>query len=283
MRLVLDAMLGDPQGLVRQAAVFGLGELGGEAVVRRLKQQLAVEEARGDLDGQAVAEEITRALGRIQGAGARATLVKRLEQRVAGKLERSELTLLARALWKIRHPDLIPAVQRSLKRVTLPVPHALHGLLVLLERTPEELATWVLDPSVSVQLKTRLLTVLEEDVPDAMAFTLSAFVSAASSLAVTASSQAGDAADYCERLFRLLVLHRERLIDALPDAAHSELRTLARALVGSPSINCAFQAATLLKFVGKPEDAALIEAHCPAHPELAEDFARIARAVRSGR
>jgi hypothetical protein len=68
-------MLEEPMGLVRQAAAFSLGELGGPAVVQRLEQQLALEEARGDHDGDAVVEDITRALGRIKGAGARASLL----------------------------------------------------------------------------------------------------------------------------------------------------------------------------------------------------------------
>ena len=62
VRAVLEARLEDVQGLVRQAAAFGLGELGGAASVRRLEQQLTVEEARGDYDGEAVVEDIVRAL-----------------------------------------------------------------------------------------------------------------------------------------------------------------------------------------------------------------------------
>jgi hypothetical protein len=72
VRALLEAMLEEPAALMRQAAVFGLGELGGTASVRRLEQQLALEEARRDYDGAAVVEDITRALGRIEETGARA-------------------------------------------------------------------------------------------------------------------------------------------------------------------------------------------------------------------
>src|SRR3954449_12004401 len=66
IRAALEAMLEAPDSLVRQAAAFGLGELGGAASAKRLEEQLAIEEARGDYDGEAVVEDIVRALGRIE-------------------------------------------------------------------------------------------------------------------------------------------------------------------------------------------------------------------------
>lgn len=80
IRTVLEAMLEDSHGLARQAAVFGLGELGGATSAKRLEQQLATEEARGDYDGEAVVEDIVRALGRIDDPSARASLLRTLEQ-----------------------------------------------------------------------------------------------------------------------------------------------------------------------------------------------------------
>ncbi len=78
-------MLAHPDALVRQAAAFGLGELGGTASTRSLEQQLSLEEARKDHDGSAVADAITAALGRLEEAGARAPLVRRLQRLAAGK------------------------------------------------------------------------------------------------------------------------------------------------------------------------------------------------------
>src|SRR5437868_9047581 len=74
VRTALEAMLEDSDSLVRQAAAFGLGEIGGTASARRLEQQLAIEETRGDHDGAAVIEDITQALGRIKDSSARAGL-----------------------------------------------------------------------------------------------------------------------------------------------------------------------------------------------------------------
>jgi HEAT repeat protein len=61
-RPLLEAMLEDADAAVRQAAAFGLGELGGAASTKRLEHQLALEQARRSRDGAAVVEAITQAL-----------------------------------------------------------------------------------------------------------------------------------------------------------------------------------------------------------------------------
>jgi hypothetical protein len=280
-RAELEALLEDSYGLARQAAAFGLGELGGEASVRRLDQQLLIEEERGDYDGEAVVEAAVEALGRIDEPSARESLVRRLERMVGRNPERSDLYVLARMLWRRRHASLISAVRRSLEHGSLPQPNGLGGLLVLLEKSPEELAEWARDPAVPVERKTEVLVVLGEDLPDTWAALLPAFISAAQDVRAQALSQKGEAAHYCDRLFALLLLHRERMLGILPSAVRAELRALARGLVGAADLTCASRAASLLKFVGRPEDAAIIEAHRPAHPDLARDFDEIAEAVRN--
>jgi hypothetical protein len=278
---VLDTMLKDPSGLVRQAATFGLGELGGAASVRRLEQQLAIEEARDDYDGEAVVEDITRALGRIEDASARASLVRRLERLNATRQEYSDVYELARALWKRRHPDLIPSVRRNLGRVTLPPPHGLHGLLVLLEKSPPDLGAWVQDPTIPVEYKTRVLVVLEEDLPDTLISVLPLFISIAQSLVEVAVSQRGGPASFCESLFSLVLRHQERILPVLSEDTRSDLRGVAQRLVAAVSLNCAIRAAVILRLVGKPEDAVILEAHSPSDPTFAKVFNDAARALRS--
>jgi hypothetical protein len=280
VRAVLESMLDVGEGLVRQAAVFGLGELGGTASVRRLEQQLSLEETRGNHDGAAVVEDITRALGRIKEASARASLVRRLARLVARKPERSEVNELAYALWRMRHPDMIATVRGSLEKLTLPAPHGLHGLLVLLEKSPRELEAWVRDPSVSPEYKTRVLVVLEEEVPDSLVPVLPAFVSTAQSLLDPAVRQDGEAAYYCERLLSLLLSHRERLLPTFAEETRSQLRHVTRELVGAVSPNCSIRAVVLLKFVGHPEDAELISLHRPPDPVGAKVFDEAVRALR---
>ncbi|MDY7226468.1 hypothetical protein [Hyalangium rubrum] len=282
-RAVLEAMLENPEARVRQAAAFGLGELGGSASARRLEQQLALEETRGDYDGESVAEVITQALSRIKETGARATLVRRLKRLVTGSPQPSEVTLLARALWRNRHPELLPAVQQSMEQLSLPAPSSLHGLRVLLEKPPEALGAWAREPAIPVEYKTRVLTVLEEDVPEHWASTLTAFIATARMLLPQAVSQEGEAADYCERLFSLLLLHRERLLGALPAEARTELHAVARALVAATSMGCAVRAAVMLKLVGREEDAALLEAHRPGDATFAKVFDDAAHALRGPR
>jgi hypothetical protein len=75
-----------------------LGELGGAATARRLEQQLALEEARGDYDGASVVESLIEALGRIKEAGTRAPLVRRLERLAAGTPEPDDVSAVACAL-----------------------------------------------------------------------------------------------------------------------------------------------------------------------------------------
>jgi hypothetical protein len=147
VRSVLESMLESPESLVRQAAAFGLGELGGKASVKRLERQLAIEEARGDYGGDAVVEDITRALARVGEASARTALLRRLDRLATGKPAIADVNDLAYALWQRRHPDLIPAVRRGLETLSLPEPHCLHGLLVLLEKSPEALDVWARDPA----------------------------------------------------------------------------------------------------------------------------------------
>jgi hypothetical protein len=280
-RAVLESMLEAPDARVRQAAVFGLGELGGAASVRRLEQQLALEEARRDYDGDSVAEAITQTLGRIEEAGARATLVRRLERLSARRADVSEVNDVAQALWRKRHPDLLPAVRKAVEQLAPPSLNSLHGLLLLLEKSPEELRAWAREPSTPVEHKTEVLTVLEEEVPDSLLPTLPSFISAAHALLESAVSKKNEAAYYCERLFVMLLLHREHLLPALPEESRAQLRTLARSLVPAVSPNCSFRAAVLLKYIGRPEDAALIEANRPEDSIGARAFEDIARTLRS--
>jgi hypothetical protein len=283
VRVVLEGMLTVPDARVRQAAVFGLGELGGAASTRCLERQLTVEETRGDYDGVSVAEVITQALGRIKDKGARASLVRRMERLVSGNCSPADVNTVACALWKRRHPDLLPAVQRSLRKLATPPPGALLGLLVLLEKSPEELGEWVRDPSVPVEHKTEVLIVLEEEVPGALLATLPSFIFMAHTLVEPAVRQDGAAAYYCECLFSLLLLHKARLLPALTEEALSLLRDVARSLVAALSPNCSIRATALLQFVGRPEDADVIEANRPADPIGARSFDDVARALRHPR
>jgi hypothetical protein len=281
-RPLLEDMLEDVEARVRQAAAFGLGELGGAASARLMERQLALEEAREDHDGAAVVETLTQVLGRMQGASARTSLARRLERLVAaGRPEPADLNDVACALWRKRHPDLIPVVQRSLEQLSLPAPTALHGLLVLLENSPEELRAWAADGSVPVELKGEVLGVLAEDIPETLVPTLPTFISAARPLVDTAVKHKGAASSYCVDLFSLLLLRPEELFAQLPEAAHSELHDMARRLVAATSsLKCSLQAAVLLKHLGHPEDAALLQAHRPADPALAKVFDDAAQVLR---
>ncbi len=279
VRALLEAMLEDPASQVRQAAAFGLGELGGAASAKRLEKQLVIEEARGTYDGESVVDEITRALGRIEEASARSSLIRRLERLAASKPERSEINTVACALWKKRHPDLIPAVRRILEQRAVPDPNALHGLLILLERPPEALSRWVRDREVSLKQKTGVLAVLTEELPGPLVPSLSAFISEAHERLATANGQQAESTYYGESLLGLLLRHRENLLSMLPRESYSELRDVARSLVVTP--NNSLRAAILLQLIGSPEDAALLEAHRPEEPILAKVFDDAARALRS--
>jgi uncharacterized protein YjeT (DUF2065 family) len=280
-KTLLEAMLKAPDAQVRQAAAFALGELGGTASVRLLEQQLALEETRDAHDGESVVEAITQALGRIKESGARATLLRRLERMSAGKPELGDVNTMARALWRRRHPDLLPSVRHALEQLAPLSMNSLRGVLLLLEKSPEELRAWVRAPSVPVEHKTEVLTVLDEELPDELLPLIPSLVSVASTLADTAVKQQGAAAYYCERLLLLLLSHKERIFSALPTEARSEMHAVARKLVASVAPNCAGRATLLLRAIGQPEDAALIEAHRPADPMLARSFDEAAQALRT--
>jgi hypothetical protein len=280
IRAVLEAMLEDPQGLVRQAAAFGLGELGGAASIRRLEQRLAVEEARGDYDGEAVVGDIIRALGRIKEAGARASLVRRLDRMMAGTPERSDINELAEALWRKRHPELLAAVWRALEHARVPRPNALHGLGVLLEKSPQELSAWARDQAVSVEHKIEVLTLLQEEMPEDLRSVIPSFISTAQALLEQAASQEGEAAYYCENLLSVVLLHREQMLPTFTEETRSLLRDVARKLVGAVSPNCSLRATLLLKFMGNSEDADLIMAHRPSDAVGAKVFDEAARTLR---
>jgi hypothetical protein len=279
-RAVLEAMLESPDAIVRQAAAFGLGELGGGDSARRLERQLALEESRGDHDAASVVEAITDALGRIADTSARTGLLRRLERLPGSKVAPADVNTLARALWRRRHPELRPAVQRELERLSMPTAASLRGLAVLLEKSSDALAVWVEDPAVPIEQKAEVLTVLEEEVPDTLVPVLPAFISTASVQAPLAVHERGEASYYCERLFILLFLHAERVIPALTVAAQAELRGVARTLVAAKSQRCALRAVSMLQFVGLSEDLALLEAHRPEDATLAAVFDDVARAVR---
>jgi HEAT repeat protein len=280
-RALLEAMLEEPDALVRQAAVFGLGELGGAASARRLEQQLAIEEARRDYDGESVVEAITQALGHIEATRARAALVRRLERLTAEGAGLSDMNTVTCALWRRRHPHLRPAVREAVARLDQTRPTPLHGLLVLLEKSPEELHTWARDMSVPVEQKAEVLAVLTEEVPEALLPTLPAFIATARFLADTAAREKGSATYYCEDLLSLLLLHQARLLPSLLEETRSQLREVARRLVTAHSSpNCSLRAAALLEHVGRPEDVPLLEAHRPAEPVLAKVFDEAAQALR---
>lgn len=279
-RAVLEEMFESPDGPVRQAAAFGLGVLGGAASAKCLAIQLAIEEARGDHDGSSVVEVIVQSLGRIKDTSARTSLIRRLRKLASGNPEQSDLDDVAYALWRKRHPDLIPIIRSALEQVPSEASKRLAPLLCLLEKSPEELGAWVLDTSVPVVNKTNVLTILDEEVPDELLPVLPAFVSAAHALGQTAVSQVGPASYFCERLFLLLLLYRERLLPELPGTACSQLRDVARWLVAAPPDVRSIRAATLLQYLGRPEDVPLLEAHRPAEPILAKVFDDAAEALR---
>jgi len=279
-RSVLESMLEEEDALIRQAAAFGMGELGGSGSARRLEQQLALEEARGDYDAASVIEVITDALGRIADASARAGLLRRLERLPGSKVSPADVNTLARALWRRRHPEMILAVQRALTQLSMPAAASLRGLAVLLENSLEALRAWVEDTSVPIEQKAEVLTVLEEEVPDALVPVLPAFISIASAQAPIAVHQRGDASYYCERLFILLFLHEKRLLPTLPAAAQATLREVARTLMTAKSQRCALRAVSMLQFVGQSEDLELLAAHRPEDATQAAIFDDVAQTVR---
>ena len=278
-RALLEALLEDEDARARQAGAFGLGELGGTASARRLEQQLALEETRRDFDGDSVLESITDALGRVEVASARNSLVRRLQKLVTGKPSASDINAVVCALWRRRHPDLLPILDTCLKSLTLPASRPLHGLLILLEKSPEALGAWVRESSVPLEYKTGVLMLLEEELPSALEPILPAFISMALSLLGQALRQRGEPSYYCECLFSLFLLHEEHLLKKLTPEALSELRTLARGLVPSVAPNCSFRAAMLLRYAGRPEDVELLRAHRPEDDVGAKAFDDVLQAL----
>lgn len=282
-RALLEAMLDHEDARVRQAGAFGLGALGGTASAHRLEKQLEVEEARGGYDAASVIEIITEALGHIADISARGGLLRQLERLTGSRVSPSDVNTLARALWRKRHPELRPAVQRALERLPPASAASLRGLLVLLEMSPGQLRAWAEDVQVPVALKAEVLPVLEEEVPDELVAVLPAFISMARVQASSAVPQSrGDALTFCERLFILLMLDDKRLLTALPAEARVQLRETARTLVAAKSLRCSLWAATVLQYVGLPEDVPLLEAHRPEDATFAEVFDRTILTLHPG-
>ncbi|MFP2931857.1 hypothetical protein ACLESO_43125 [Pyxidicoccus sp. 3LG] len=275
VRSILAAMLDESDAHARCAGAFGLGVLGGTASIRLLEQQLAIEGARGDYDGASVADVITQALSHIKEAGARASLVKRLERLASGTPPASDMYSLVYALWRQRHPDLLPSVTRALRTLSLPDAGALLGLRILLEKSPGELREWVGDPDVPLEEKTWVLSILDKEVPGSLHSVFPEFIS------VAASAHPWDEAmDYAECLLSVLLSHREQLVPALPEETRLMLRSVALGLLASTNPNCSLRAAVLLQHIGRPEDAGLIDAFRPEDSIGARVFDDAARTLR---
>lgn len=280
-RAVLEEMLQSEDASVRRAAVFGLGELGGKASTRRLQEQMAIEEARHDYDGESVLEVITQALGGIKGTEARASLIRRLKRLLAGKPSKSDLGDVAYALWRQRHPELIPAIRSALQQISEDDAWALRALLHLLQTSPEALFAWARDASVPPALKADVLVILDHELPNDLLPLMSAFIAAANALPESAVSQDGDGSNFCDRLFTTFLAHKERVLPTLSAAARSGLHELARKGVASHDPSCALRAAVVRGLVGRPEDAPLLEAHRPREPIFAKVFDNAAQALRN--
>ncbi|WNG58137.1 HEAT repeat domain-containing protein [Archangium gephyra] len=276
----LEQMLQSPDGKVRQAAVFALGELGGPTSARRLEQQLLLEESRGDSDASSVVQVITQSLSRLESASSRATLIRRLNRLAAGTPEGSDVDDVVYALWRKRHPELIPPVRGALERLSPPVSEGLRALLRLLESSPQELRVWIEDGSVPVEQKTKVLTVLDEAVPEELEPVLPSFIFLAESMIEMASTKKGQERRFCDRLFTLLLLHRERLLPTLPSNARTILREVARRMVAAPETVRIIKAATLLEYVGWREDADLLAEHKPQDEVLGRVYEEAVQVLR---
>lgn len=277
---VLEQMLQSPDGKVRQAAAFGLGELGRPSSTRLLERQLLLEESRGDPDASSVVQVITQTLSQLESASSRATLVRRLNRLAAGTPEASDVDDLAYALWRKRHPELIPAVRGALERIAPSASEGLHALLRLLESSPEELWRWIEDQSVPVEQKTKVVTVLDEEVPGELVPLLSSFIFLARSIQDAASTRKGQERRFCDRLFTLLLLHRERLLPGLPLEARAVLREVARRMVAAPETVRIIKAATVLEYVGHREDAELLVQYKPQDEVLGRVYEEAAEVLR---
>ncbi|MFE8598458.1 HEAT repeat domain-containing protein [Archangium violaceum] len=277
---VLEQMLQSPDGLVRQAAIFALGELGGPTSARRLEQQLLLEESRGDSDASSVVQVITQALSQLESASSRATLLRRLSRLAAGTPEGSDVDDVVHALWRKRHPELIPPVRGAVDRIFPPASEGLRALLRLLENSSQELRVWIEDGSVPVEQKTKVLTVLDEAVPEELEPVIPSFIFLAGSMIEMASREKGQERRFCDRLFTLLLLHRERLLPTLPSNARTILREVARRMVVAPETVRIIKAATLLKYVGRRADADLLAEHMPQDEVLGRVYEEAAEALR---
>ncbi len=280
-RATLEKMLESPDGKVRQAAALALGAWGSPSSTRRLEQQLVLEEARGDDSSPAVVQVILQSLGQLKNASARAALVRKLNRLAAGTPARTDVNDLTYALWRKRHPELIPAVRSALQRIPPPTARALRALLRLLESTPGELSAWVDDGAVPLEEKTEVLTVLDEEVPAELEHLLPSLISLARDVIDVAAIQDGAENEFCERLFTLLLLHRERLFPALPLESRSVLRDVARRLAVAPAALRSIGAAVTLQYVGQREDADLLEAHRPQDDVLGKVFDDAALTLRN--
>jgi hypothetical protein len=280
-RAMLDEMLASEDARTRQAAVFALGEFGGTASLKRLERQMDIEQARADYDGSAVLQVITEALGRIKEVGARASLIRRLERLVAGKHDTTDLNDVAYALWRKRHPELIPVLRNVLDQLEPEESEALRALLQLLETPPDVLTAWVANTSVPLKDKRKILTILDEGVPDELLPVIPAFIATALTLGDAVLVRQSEAAYFCDRLFTTLLLHDKRVLPAIPVEARSELRSLARQCVPSASLNCAGRAVWILERVGHPADAELLEAHRPVDEDLAKEHDKSIEVIRN--
>ena len=280
-RAALEEMLESPDASVRRAGAFGLGELGGTASVKRLEEQMSLEEAREDYDGSSVLEVITEALGRIKGSGARSTLLRRFKRVVARKPSGYDLDEVTYALWQKRHPDLIPEVRAALAQIEPKLGHRLRMLLHLLETSPDKLAAWLQDRAVPASEKTDVLTLLDFSLPDDFLPILPAFIAAGRAVQDAASVKDSAEAEYCERLFVTLMIHWKRVEPALSAEERGHLQELARLCITSADSSCNIRAAGTLGRVGTPEDIPLLDAHRPEHPVLNELFDKAIRAIRN--
>jgi len=279
---VLDEMLSSPDARERSPAVFALGRLGGTRSLRRIEEQLAVEEAREDYDGSAVIEVITEALGHIKEAASRATLVRRFRRLLSGRPGETDVNDLCYALWRKRHPELISVVKSGLERFPAGSFPALDALLRLLETPIEALVAWSLDASVPLTPKRKVLTLLDEEFPRDFVPVLAALISAAEALKdAPVTQRRGEAASFCDRLFITTMLHRQWLLSALPVAAHQALRAVARRCVASLDPSCALQAALMLAYIGELKDMSLIEAHFPEDTSLVTTYQEAVQLLRS--
>jgi hypothetical protein len=132
--------------------------------------------------------------------------------------------------------------------------------------------------------KTGVITVLEEELPEALCSALPSFISSARAMLETVAGPRDERDPivyHCECLASLLLRHGEQPLLALPGEARSELRDLMRKLVVATAPNPSLRAAVLLQLIGRPEDADLLEAHRPAEPVLAKVFEDAARSLRS--